>query len=248
RTASQREGRMDVRPREARYPVQDADQRPHVQRRLLQARGVAGQETLLREGPVRREAGAGAVAGRRRPGHARIVSHRSPGREEAGDGTPRRVTRAAGAGPQGRQRRRPAGRGIPRPVSDTLRRVQRAIDFVEAHLFEELPLTAIAERGSCSPWHFHRLFVALTGETPATYVWKRRLSEICRRLIETRHPLVGVALPCGFEPPSPRRRPAPLPVRVPGHVPAALHTSRRRLARAIPAHAAAFPARISVSA
>jgi AraC family transcriptional regulator len=84
-------------------------------------------------------------------------------------------------------------------VSDTLRRVQRAIDFVEAHLFEELPLTAIAERGSCSPWHFHRLFVALTGETPATYVWKRRLSEICRRLIETRHPLVDVALHCGFE-------------------------------------------------
>jgi AraC family transcriptional regulator len=84
-------------------------------------------------------------------------------------------------------------------VSDTLRRVQRAIDFVEAHLFQELPLTAIAERGSCSPWHFHRLFVALTGETPATYVWKRRLSEICRRLVETRHPLVDVALHCGFE-------------------------------------------------
>jgi AraC family transcriptional regulator len=86
-----------------------------------------------------------------------------------------------------------------RAVSDTLQRVQRAIDFVEAHLFEELPLTTIAEHGGCSAWHFHRLFVSLTGETPASYVWKRRLSEICRRLVETRQPLVDVALDCGFE-------------------------------------------------
>lgn len=84
-------------------------------------------------------------------------------------------------------------------MSDTLERIQRAIDFIEANLFAELPLTAIAERGACSPWHFHRLFVALTGETPASYVWKRRLSEICRRLVETRQPLVEIALDCGFE-------------------------------------------------
>jgi AraC family transcriptional regulator len=84
-------------------------------------------------------------------------------------------------------------------VSDALERIQRAIDFVEAHLFDELPLTAVAEQAACSPWHFHRLFVALTGETPAKYVWKRRLSEICRRLVETRQPLVDVALECGFE-------------------------------------------------
>jgi AraC family transcriptional regulator len=84
-------------------------------------------------------------------------------------------------------------------VSVTLKRIQRAIDFVEAHLFEDLPLGTMAERGGFSPWHFHRLFVALTGETPASYVWKRRLSEICRRLIETNQPLVDVALECGFE-------------------------------------------------
>ena len=84
-------------------------------------------------------------------------------------------------------------------MSDTLERIQRAIDFVESRLFEELPLAAIAGHGGCSPWHFHRLFVSLTGETPATYVWKRRLSEICRRLAETRQPLVDIALDCGFE-------------------------------------------------
>lgn len=86
-----------------------------------------------------------------------------------------------------------------RPVSDTLDRVQRAIDFMEAHLFEDLSLATIAARGATSPWHFHRLFVSLTGETPVTYRWKRRLSEICRRLLETRQPLVDIALECGYE-------------------------------------------------
>jgi AraC-like DNA-binding protein len=80
-------------------------------------------------------------------------------------------------------------------VSTTKQRIQRAIDFVEAHLYEDLALGVIAEQGGCSPWHFHRLFGAITGETPASYVWKRRLSEICRRLVETRQALVGSSRP-----------------------------------------------------
>ena len=84
-------------------------------------------------------------------------------------------------------------------MTDTLERVQRVVDFIEVHLFEDLPLATIAGQGECSPWHLHRVFQSLTGETPATYVWKRRLSEICRRLIETKQPLVEVALECGFE-------------------------------------------------
>jgi AraC family transcriptional regulator len=84
-------------------------------------------------------------------------------------------------------------------VNDTLERIRRALDFVEAHLFEDVPLAAIAGHGGCSPWHFHRVFTAVTGETPAGYVWKRRLSEICRRLVESDQPIVDLALDCGFE-------------------------------------------------
>ena len=84
-------------------------------------------------------------------------------------------------------------------MTDTLDRIERALVFVEAHLFEKVPLAALAEHVGSSPWHFHRLFTALTGETPAAYVWKRRMSEICRRLVETEQPLVELALDCGFE-------------------------------------------------
>jgi AraC family transcriptional regulator len=84
-------------------------------------------------------------------------------------------------------------------VSDTLDRIQRGIAFVEAHLFERPSLATIAAESATSPWHFHRVFLAMTGETPANYVWKRQVSEICRRLVETRQPLVDVALDAGFE-------------------------------------------------
>jgi len=84
-------------------------------------------------------------------------------------------------------------------MNDTLARLTRAIDFVEARLFDDLPLATIARSAACSPWHFHRLFAGLTGETPAGYVRKRRRTEICRRLVETKQPLVDLALSCGFE-------------------------------------------------
>jgi AraC family transcriptional regulator len=84
-------------------------------------------------------------------------------------------------------------------VDDTLQRLARALDFVEAHLFEELPLAAIAARTGWSSWHFHRRFVALVGRTPADYVRRRRFAEICQRLCAGAEPLVEIALACGFE-------------------------------------------------
>ncbi|MEO8601910.1 MAG: GyrI-like domain-containing protein [bacterium] len=85
-------------------------------------------------------------------------------------------------------------------MNDTLARVQRAIDLVETRLADgELPLEQMAGAAAFSPWHFHSVFAALTGETPAAYVRKRRLSEICRRLLETDTALVDVALDMGFE-------------------------------------------------
>lgn len=85
-------------------------------------------------------------------------------------------------------------------MNDTRERIRRALDLVEARLFDEqLALAAMARAAAFSPWHFHRLFVALTGETPASYVRKRRLAEICLRLCETTEPIVDLALECGFE-------------------------------------------------
>lgn len=84
-------------------------------------------------------------------------------------------------------------------MNDALVRIQRALDLVEAQLFDDLSLEAIASAAAFSPYHFHRLFVALTGETPQSYVRRRRIAEICSRLADTDQPIVELALDCGFE-------------------------------------------------
>lgn len=84
-------------------------------------------------------------------------------------------------------------------MDETLARIERVLDFVEAHLFDELPLGLLAKRAGWSSWHFHRLFAAVVGHTPADYVRRRRFAEICRRLATRAEPLVEVALASGFE-------------------------------------------------
>ncbi len=78
-------------------------------------------------------------------------------------------------------------------------RIQRGLGFLEAHLFERPSLAAVAAAAGVSAWHFHRVFTALTGETPGSYVRKRQTAEICRRLVDQAESLVELALAAGFE-------------------------------------------------
>lgn len=84
-------------------------------------------------------------------------------------------------------------------MNDTPERIGRALGVVEARLFDEsLRASDLARAAAFSPWHFHRVFQALTGVTPAGYVRKRRFAEICRRLCTTDLPIAALALDCGF--------------------------------------------------
>ena len=84
-------------------------------------------------------------------------------------------------------------------MNRTLRQVQRAIDRIESALFEDIALADLAAGVGASPWHFQRVFAAMTGMSPAAYARRRRLAELCRRLSETEQPLVQIALEGGFE-------------------------------------------------
>jgi AraC family transcriptional regulator len=84
-------------------------------------------------------------------------------------------------------------------MNEALLQIQRAIDLVEARLFEPIALAELARVAGCSPWHFLRVFTAFTGHTPGGYVRKRRIAEMCRRLAETEQPILEIALECGFE-------------------------------------------------
>ncbi len=85
------------------------------------------------------------------------------------------------------------------PPGDYVERVNRAIDFVVCHLDQDLRLEDVASAACFSPFHFHRVFKSLIGETLAQFVKRLRLE---RALAIMSHapdrPLTAVALECGF--------------------------------------------------
>ena len=63
--------------------------------------------------------------------------------------------------------------------------VLRSIDHMRKHLDEPLHLIDHAIAGGYSPYHFHRLFVASTGTTPARFLMAERMAEAKRLLAAT---------------------------------------------------------------
>lgn len=76
--------------------------------------------------------------------------------------------------------------------------LRRVVLFIESHLDEDLPLTALAAVADLSPSHFARRFKAATGQAPHRYVLARRVNGAKRLLLETDMPLAEVAAATGF--------------------------------------------------
>lgn len=54
-------------------------------------------------------------------------------------------------------------------------RINRAIAFIDRHLADELPLERLADEACLSPFHFHRVFSALTGESVHALTTRMRM-------------------------------------------------------------------------
>jgi AraC family transcriptional regulator len=80
-----------------------------------------------------------------------------------------------------------------------IQRVNLAIDHIVGHLDEPLRLRGLARVAMLSPFHFHRVFQALVGSTPADFVQRLRLEKALGLLSHPRRPsLTAIALACGF--------------------------------------------------
>src|ERR1041385_4211133 len=78
-------------------------------------------------------------------------------------------------------------------------RVNRVIDYIGAHLDSKLSLTRLSNVGCFSPFHFHRIFQAVTGETLNNHVRRVRLERaalLLRSAPDKR--ITDVALEVGF--------------------------------------------------
>ena len=74
-----------------------------------------------------------------------------------------------------------------------------ARQFIEAHLTEEIGFSDVARAVAFSPFHFHRLFHAATGESITCYIRKRRLCEAAEQLIKTGRRILDIAVNYRFE-------------------------------------------------
>ncbi len=86
-----------------------------------------------------------------------------------------------------------------RPLATYVERVNLAIDHVVGHLGEPLRLKAVARAAGLSPFHFHRVFQAMVGETLADFVKRVRLERALAMMAHGRkQSLTRIALACGF--------------------------------------------------
>jgi len=82
--------------------------------------------------------------------------------------------------------------------ADYVAAVNRAIDHVTAHLAAPAPLHEVAAVAGFSPFHFHRIFKAVTGETLHDFSTRVRLEQAVRLMAHSRRRLTDIALDCGF--------------------------------------------------
>jgi AraC family transcriptional regulator len=77
--------------------------------------------------------------------------------------------------------------------------VNLAIDYVATHLDEPLRLTDVSRAAMFSPFHFHRIFQAMVGETLADFVKRLRLDRALFLMSHSRRQtLTQIAGACGF--------------------------------------------------
>ena len=85
------------------------------------------------------------------------------------------------------------------PESDYVVRVNRAIDHVVRDPAGDVSLGAVARAAAFSPYHFHRIFSAATGETLNQFVKRIRLERAVRLMLhEDAATLTEIALRVGF--------------------------------------------------
>jgi AraC family transcriptional regulator len=78
-------------------------------------------------------------------------------------------------------------------------RVQRAIDYIDAHASKEVSLDVLAGVAAMSPFYFVRTFKKATGLPPHKFLAARRMEQAKQLLKSTALPIAEVAFRIGYE-------------------------------------------------
>lgn len=78
------------------------------------------------------------------------------------------------------------------------RKLARVLDYIDAHYAENITLSDLAAVGCLSRYHFSRLFREATGQSPHSYLTKRRVRAAMDELVRDRASMAEIAQATGF--------------------------------------------------
>jgi len=83
-----------------------------------------------------------------------------------------------------------------------VKRILKVLIYIEEHIDEEMTLEQLAKIACYSPYHFHRIFQAIVGETAHKYVKRLNLEKAANKLRFTSQPVTDIALDASYDTPS----------------------------------------------
>ncbi len=78
-------------------------------------------------------------------------------------------------------------------------RINRVMDYISQNMDKPIDLSTMADIASFSPYHFHRIFTFLVGETPNNFVSRIKLEKAAQLLYDNpKFSISEIAFQCGF--------------------------------------------------
>ncbi|NDV47031.1 AraC family transcriptional regulator [Paludibacter sp. 221] len=85
-----------------------------------------------------------------------------------------------------------------RSRQEYISRINKVMDYIEKNIDKPIDLQTLAQTAHFSPYHFHRIFTFLTGETPNNFLLRVRIEKSAYMLRNKEHSIGDIAYRCGF--------------------------------------------------
>ena len=84
---------------------------------------------------------------------------------------------------------------------DCIQSIQKAINYMEENILENINYEDVAKQVYMSNYHFHRLFSMVTGITANDYIRKRRLSMAGQEISMSNSKVIDISMKYGYDSP-----------------------------------------------
>lgn len=87
----------------------------------------------------------------------------------------------------------------PETKDNYIQRINKVVGYLNQHVEATPSVQDLADIAAISPFHFHRVYRAITGETPSGTIRRLRLARAAAMLKETAKPITEIAFDVGYE-------------------------------------------------